>query len=98
MTKAFDKISAGLREADAYLRGGIANSVVHHIEVPIPDVSAIRAKTSLSQQQFARSIGVAIGTLQGWEQGRRTPDGPARVLLALIERRPAIVQEELLGR
>ncbi len=52
-------------------------------------------RTGLSQRAFAKSIGVAVGTLQGWEQGRRRPDGPARVLLALIDKRPRIVQEEL---
>jgi len=58
-------------------------------------VAAIRERSGLSQAEFARSIGVAVGTLRGWEQGRRRPEGPARVLLALIERRPRIVQDEL---
>jgi putative transcriptional regulator len=49
----------------------------------------------LSQTAFARSIGVAVGTLRGWEQGLRRPEGPARVLLALIDSRPTLVQEAL---
>ncbi len=65
------------------------------LRVPEPDVAAIRARTGLSQTAFARSIGVAVGTLRGWEQGRRRPEGPARVLLALIEKRPSLVQEAL---
>ena len=69
--------------------------VVHRSHVPEPDVAAIRAHSGLSQRDFARSIGVAVGPLQGWEPGRRRPDGPARVLLALIEKRPGLVQEEL---
>ena len=40
---------------------------------------------------FARSIGVKKATLVNWEQGRRRPDGPARVLLALIAKEPGIV-------
>lgn len=68
---------------------------VQQLEVPEPNVVAIRARTGLSQAEFARSIGVAVGTLRGWEQERRRPDGPVRVLLALIERRPRIVQDEL---
>ena len=44
---------------------------------------------------FAKSIGVALGTLKNWEQGRRRPEGAARVLLALIDKRPSIVMEEL---
>ena len=95
MTKAVDKIMAGLDDARAYLHGDHAGFVVHEIEVSCPDVVAIRSKTGLSQPAFARSIGIPLGTLKNWEQGRRRPEGPARVLLALIDKRPAIVQEEL---
>ena len=95
MTKAFDKAMAGLEDAEAYLRGARVGFEVHEVEVPEPDVAAIRGKTGLSQPAFAKSIGVPLGTLKNWEQGRRRPEGPARVLLALIGKRPSIVQEEL---
>jgi putative transcriptional regulator len=95
MTKAYDSIRRGLEEALAHAKGEKTGARVHRIKIATPDVAAIRAKSGLSQTQFAKSIGVALGTLQGWEQGRRRPLGPARVLLALIERRPSIVLEEL---
>ena len=95
MTKAYDSIRKGLEEALAHARGEDVGAQVHKVEVPEPDVAAIRARAGLSQAEFARSIGVAVGTVRGWEQGRRRPEGPARVLLALIEKRPSIVQEEL---
>ena len=60
-------------------------------------MQAIRARTGLSQTEFARSIGVKKGTLLNWEQHRRSPDGPARVLLALISKDPQIVQRTLAG-
>ena len=59
------------------------------------DVAAIRKATDLSQDVFASRIGVAVGTLRNWEQGRRRPEGPARVLLALLERNPRLVEETL---
>lgn len=95
MSKAFEKIRAGLDDARAYIDGDRDGFAVHEVEVPEPDVAAIRGKTGLSQPTFARSIGVPLGTLKNWEQGRRRPRGPARVLLALIEKRPGIVQAEL---
>ena len=95
MSKAFEKIRAGLDDARSYLDGDRADFVVHEVEIPEPDVAAIRGRTGLSQPAFARSIGVPLGTLKNWEQGRRRPRGPARVLLALIEKRPGIVQAEL---
>jgi putative transcriptional regulator len=95
-SKAFRQIEKGLLEALAYARGEDIGAVVHHIEVPdAPDVKAIRASTGLSQADFARSIGVKKATLLNWEQDRRRPEGPARVLLALIAREPGIVQRVL---
>ncbi len=55
------------------------------------DVQAIRKRSGLSQPDFARSIGVPVATLRNWEQRHRTPTGPARVLLRLIERYAIIV-------
>jgi putative transcriptional regulator len=95
MTKAFEHIMDGLNDAIAYAEGKKTGGVVHHIEVPSVDVAAIRAKTGMSQRDFAQSIGVAKGTLLNWEQGRRRPTGPAQVLLAMIERQPSLVREFL---
>lgn len=94
MSEAFKSIEAGLKEALAHARGE-ARATVHEIELPEPDVQAIRSRTGLSQSEFARSIGVRKGTLLNWEQRRRSPEGPARVLLALIDKDPRIVQRTL---
>jgi putative transcriptional regulator len=48
-------------------------------------------REGLSQEQFAAAFGVSLGTVRNWEQGRRTPDGPARVLLTVIEKSPRTV-------
>ncbi len=95
-SEAFKRIERGLLEAIAFAQGKDTGAVVHHVDVPdTPDVRAIRAKTGLSQAEFAKSIGVKKATLLNWEQDRRVPDGPARVLLALIAKEPGIVQRVL---
>jgi putative transcriptional regulator len=69
-------------------------------DLPVPsviDVPGIRKKTGLSQTAFAVRIGVPVATLRNWEQGHRSPTGPARVLLALLDRNPRIVEETLRG-
>lgn len=92
---AFDQLIASLGEVlalmdDGHLGGGI--------KVPYAiDVAAIRQKTGLSQAAFALRIGVPLGTIRNWEQGRRSPQGPARILLALLDRNPKIVEETLGG-
>lgn len=92
---AYESIKQGLTEAIAHAEGKPTGARVHHIEVPEVDVAAIRARTGLSQIDFARSIGVAKGTLLNWEHGRRRPSGPAQVLLAMIAKRPGLVEELL---
>jgi putative transcriptional regulator len=92
---AYDSIRQGLAEALDFAAGKAAGAQVHQVNVAQVDVAAIRASTGLSQSQFARSIGVAKGTLLNWEQGRRHPTGPAQVLLAMIARRPSLVGELL---
>ncbi len=96
MSKFYDELVEGLNEAIAFA-GGLKDSGarVRAIEVPVIDVAKIRAQTGLSQSQFAKSIGVAKGTLLNWKHGRRHPTGPAQVLLAMIARRPSVVAELL---
>lgn len=95
MSDAYDSIRRGLEQALAFTEGNRSVGKIHEIEVPEPDVPAIRARTGLSQSEFARSIGVRKATLLNWEQRRRRPEGPARVLLALIDKDPGIVRRML---
>ncbi len=62
------------------------------------DVKAVRASLGASQSEFALMIGVSVATLQNWEQGRRTPDGPALALLRVAARNPKAVAEALHGK
>ena len=50
----------------------------------------VRAGTKLTQAEFAARIGVPIETVRNWEQGKRSPRGPARALLKLIEKAPDV--------
>src|SRR3970282_2929165 len=56
-----------------------------------PHIKRIRASYRLSQGQFAALLGISVGTLRNWEQGRRTPEGPARVLLQVAAKHPEAV-------
>jgi putative transcriptional regulator len=62
------------------------------------DVKAVRASLGASQSEFALMIGVSVATLQNWEQGRQTPDGPALALLRVAARNPKAVAQALHGK
>ncbi|WP_425521152.1 helix-turn-helix domain-containing protein, partial [Xanthomonas translucens] len=49
----------------------------------------------VSCSKFAQVIDVQIGTLGNWEQGRRTPTGPAKALLRTINNDPEHVLKAL---
>jgi putative transcriptional regulator len=75
-----------------------SNPETHDPRLNVPDridMVSIRKRTGLSQPAFANSIGVPVATLRNWERGHRSPQGPARVLLALLERNPRIVEDTL---
>ena len=59
------------------------------------DIAATRRRLGLSQTEFAAWFGISPGTLRNWEQGRRVPEGPARVLLRVIERDPDAVRRAI---
>ena len=89
MSKAFEEISAGLNDAIAHARGRKSGVIVHEPETI--DVKAIGKKTGMSQQRFCTTFGISLGTLRHWEQGLRSPRGPARVLLKVVDHIPGAV-------
>lgn len=64
-------------------------------ETPNTDVRAIRYKLKQSQMEFATMLGVSVSTLQGWEDGRHQPDGPAQALLRVAAKNPKMVAKAL---
>lgn len=90
----FDDLVESMEQAIAWARGEDVPGLRVHFP-PDGDVRAIRKQTGLTQPAFAAQIGVPVATLRNWEQGRRRPEGPARVLLALLAKDPEIVRRTL---
>ena len=65
------------------------------LEATHTDVRAIRYKLKQSQAEFATMLGVSVATLQGWEDGRHQPDGPAQALLRVAAKNPKMVAKAL---
>lgn len=98
ISKAAESIMAGLQDAVAYARGDTTRGQAHIVCVPdTVDVKAIRKRLGLTQAAFARQCGFEISSIRNWEQGRRQPEGPARVLLLVIDKEPDAVQRALAG-
>jgi len=61
--------------------------------IKVPEAAQARSRMGLSQQAFARLLGVSARTLQDWEQGRREPTGAAKTLLRVAVSHPEILLE-----
>lgn len=92
---AFSSIAAGLQDAVEHASGDATRGQVHTVDTV--DVREVREKLGMSQSEFAAAFGVSVATLRNWEQARRSPRGPARVLLHVIDREPEAVQRALLA-
>ncbi|RME49179.1 MAG: helix-turn-helix domain-containing protein [Caldilineae bacterium] len=85
----FTELVESIREGGAILRG--EKKPARMFVVNGPDVKSIRMRYNLSQREFASLLGISVKTLQNWEQGRRSPRGPARVLLQVAAKHPDAV-------
>jgi len=91
----FNELVVSVREMKAIQRGRLKPSRVTRAEELVragtPDVAALRATFKLSQAKFAALLGISVDTLQNWEQQRRQPEGPAKVLLRIAATHPEVL-------
>jgi len=96
MSKIGRQIIAALEEALADARGEPTGMRKRIVMVPVEvDVKAIRRRLKMTQRVFAERFGFSLGTVQNWERGHRRPEGAARALLKVIDKRPDAVLEAL---
>ncbi|EPB6469221.1 NadS family protein [Cronobacter dublinensis] len=87
MDKAlFEQLTASMRQMNEIDEGSRKPSRTFTIDAL--KIKEIRQASGLSQTKFASLIAVSVDTLRNWEQGRRSPTGPARALLRAIARDP----------
>ena len=88
----FEELKQSLREAKLIKGGQLKPGRVFHVK-PRSNIVRVRGKLGLSQSKFAAILGISADTLQNWEQGRRRPTGPAKVLLRIASRHPEVLLE-----
>ena len=85
----FDDLVQSIHEGGKILKKEIQPS--RRFEIKSNEIKEIRLKHNLTQDKFADLLGISVGTLKNWEQGRRKPTGPANVLLLIAERNPEVL-------
>lgn len=89
----FQELLESVRQGGAIIRGDLPPGRSFHFEDE--DVKKLRERMKLSQARFAAMLGISVGTLRNWEQGRRKPEGPARALLRVAAVHPEAVLDAL---
>lgn len=79
------------RAISGKLRRKIASGIIDSGK----EVAELRRFLNLTQVEFADAMGISVYTLRNWEQGRRTPEGPALALLRIAARHPRIIRANL---
>ena len=86
--KLFEELLESVKQGAAIMKG---ETKAGTFTFDKPDVQAIRQQYGLSQVKFAQLLGISVSTLRNWEQGRRHPEGPARVLLQVAAKHPEAI-------
>ena len=87
--RSFDALLASTKEAKEILSKKKSPNRTFYIEEP--NAKEIREKFHLTQNEFASMLNISVATLRNWEQGRRRPEGPARVLLNVANSNPEVL-------
>ena len=85
----FKELVESVKQGGAIVKGTMKAS--RSTEFPESEVRGIRERYGLSQDKFASLLGISVATLRNWEQGRRRPEGPARVLLRVAAEHPEAI-------
>ena len=91
--KLFQELLDSIKQGGEIIRGEKEPS--REFNFKNPDVRLIRKRYGLSQNKFSQLLGISPSTLRNWEQGRRRPEGPARVLLLIAEKHPEAILDSV---
>ncbi len=93
--KVFAEVLESANEALEHAKG---KRELRTTELPPPPrpvdgagIKRLRIRLKMSQAVLSRCLNVSTKLVQAWEAGRRTPDGPALLLVRLVEKNPALV-------
>jgi putative transcriptional regulator len=59
--------------------------------IRLVNVKRLRERLGLTQEEFAATYRIPVGTLRDWEQRRKNPDATARAYLIVIDKDPKAV-------
>jgi putative transcriptional regulator len=87
-----NELKDSIRQMKAIEAGELAPTKVRIVN-PENEVASARMKLGITQEAFAKLLDTPVGTVRGWEQGRRQPPPSAKVLMRVATKYPEQVLE-----
>ena len=100
----YDEIKQGIEQAIEYEKGTVKARTTKLTIKPVPhynstQIKIIRKDLGMTQNLFAQLVGVSPKTVEAWDSGRNTPDGPARRMLSILQSDPSLIERiEIIAR
>lgn len=91
-TQLFNELKDSIQQMKAIEKGELAPSRVRVVNAE-NEVAQARRQLGLTQEAFAHLLDTPVGTIRGWEQGRRQLPPTARVLIRVATKYPEQVLE-----
>jgi putative transcriptional regulator len=91
-TELFNELKDSIRQMKAIETGELAPARVRVVN-PDNEVAHARMQLGLTQEAFEKLLDTPVGTVRGWEQGRRQPPPSAKVLMRVATKYPEQVLE-----
>lgn len=91
-TELFNDLKESIRQMKAIEQGELAPARVRVVN-PENEVAHARQQLGMTQEAFAKLLDTPVGTVRGWEQGRRQPPPSAKVLMRVATKYPEQVLE-----
>jgi putative transcriptional regulator len=89
----FAELLQSVQEGAKILKGEVKASRTFTV-TPL-SIKETRLQYHLTQAEFAQLLDVSLRTYQNWEQGRRVPEGPAKVLLKVAASHPEAILDTI---
>jgi putative transcriptional regulator len=91
-TELFNKLKTSICQMKAIQAGELAPTRIRVVN-PKNEVVHARMQLGMTQEAFAKLLDTPVGTVRGWEQGRRQPPPSAKVLIRVATKYPEHVLE-----
>jgi putative transcriptional regulator len=91
-TELLNELKDSILQMKAIEAGELAPARVRVVN-PDNEVTHARIQLGMTQEAFAKLLDTPLGTVRGWEQGRRQPPPSAKVLMRVATKYPEQVLE-----